>query len=88
MAQTKIEALKSETWQAVLALELFAKHPAADFGTHFGGSGINYSIEACEIAAKMTGADLIFAKMLNRKFREDACNLMFERALSEVSPAS
>ena len=46
---------------------------------------VDYNIDACECAAMISGHDATFAKMFNRKFREDALEMMFERALEEVA---
>lgn len=83
----KIEALKAEVKQVIIALDLIAtaKHPVAGFGDGYKQVGVNFSLEACEIAAKITGADATFCKMLNHKFRTDAANMMFDRALAEAA---
>lgn len=79
-----VETLKAEVRQVVIALELIAKHGAQSFGDGYKQVGVNFSLKACEIAAKMTGADPTFCNMLNHRFRMDASELMFERALAEV----
>ncbi len=87
-----IETLKAEVKQAVMAIEALAVNhgtnanpiPFMDWHNHVG---INFSLEALEIAQKMTGADSFFCKMLNYKFRNDAAELMFEHALIEVGNA-
>lgn len=81
-----IEALKNEVKQVILALSAIASsvHPVRHFNDGYKTVGVNFSLEACEIAAKITGADATFCKMLNHKFRTDAANMMFERALAEV----
>lgn len=38
------------------------------------------SVDACECAAMLTGYDATAAKMLNRKFREDAARAALEMA--------
>lgn len=78
------ESLKAEVRQAVIALELIAKHGALSFGDGYRQVGVNFSLRACEMAAAITGADRTFCKMLNHKFRSDACDLMFNRALAEI----
>lgn len=79
-----VETLKAEVEQVVIALELIAKHGASGFGDGYKRVGVNFSLPACEIAAEMTGADATFCKMLNYRFRMDACEIMFGRALAEV----
>lgn len=83
------EKLKAEVKQVLIALEAIASAPPTTSNYNFGDGykqvGVNFSLEACEIAAKMTGADATFCKMLNHQFRTDAANLMFERALSELA---
>lgn len=81
------EILAKEATQAALALILLREVPAASsFGDAYKHIGVNFSIRACEIAAKITGSDLFFAKMLNHEYRTNAAEMMFERALSEVKP--
>lgn len=81
------EALKTEVKQAILALQVISQagYVVSSFGDGYKQIGINFSLLACEIAAKIIGADLFFAKMLNHKFRMDAADLMFERALAEAA---
>ena len=83
---TQIDRLKSEVKQAILALDLIASasHPVMGFGDGYKQIGINFRLEACEMAAEITGRDRTFCKMLNHDFRSAACELMFERALAEV----
>lgn len=78
------EVFKAEVKQVIIALELIAKHGAPDFGDSYKKAGINFSLQACEIAAKMTGADTTFCKMLNHRFRTDAASMMFDRGLAEM----
>ena len=80
----EIEALKSEVKQVIIALELIAKHSPKSFGDGYKQVGVNFSLLACEIASKITGADAMLCKMLNYQFRTDAAELMFERALDAV----
>lgn len=42
----------------------------------------DYPLAVCECAAALSGNDVTFAKMFNRKFRTDACAMMFDRALA------
>jgi hypothetical protein len=81
------ESLKDEVKQAIIALDLIAtaKHPVTSFGDGYKQIGINFSLRACEIAAEVTGYDRTFCKMLNHKFRADASNMMFDRAMAEVA---
>lgn len=79
------ETLKAEVKQAVMALELIARHGALGFGDGYKKVGVNFGLRACEIAAEITGADPTFCKMLNHRFRMNACELMFERALAGVA---
>jgi hypothetical protein len=80
-------ALKAEVKLVILALEAIARAPHAlsGFGDAYKHVGVNFSLEACVIASKITGADAFFCKMLNQKFRTDAAELMFERALAEAA---
>lgn len=90
-----IKKLKAEVKQALFALHALANLLSKDgkntgFGDWFDGFGdckrvgINYSIEACEIVAEMTGYDRTLCKMMNFAFRCAATKWMFERALAEV----
>lgn len=80
------EALKNEVKQVIIALEAIARAPHAvkGFGDGYKQVGMNYSLKACEIAAEITGIDRTFCKMLNHKFRTDAANMMFDRAMEQV----
>lgn len=80
------EALKSEVKQVIIALEAIASAPHAvkGFGDGYKQVGLNYSLESCEIAAEITGIGRTFCKMLNHKFRTDAANMMFKRAMGKV----
>lgn len=82
---TGTKALKAEVKQAILALEAIANasHPIRSFGDSYKHIGVNFSLRACEIASEITGADRLFCKMLNHKFRSDAAELMFERARAQ-----
>ena len=46
---------------------------------------VDYAIESCECAAAITGYDATFCKMFNRQFREDALDVMFERAVARAA---
>lgn len=84
--EKEILALQNEVKQVIIALDLIAKadHPVTSFEDGYKRVGINFSLEACVIASKMTGYDQTFCKMLNHKFRTDACEMMFEQALAEA----
>lgn len=58
---------------------------AVSSGSAYAFSQHNYPLAVCECAALFSGNDVTFAKMFNRKFREDACSMMFERALEAVA---
>lgn len=88
VSDASVEALKAEVKHVITALGLIAAHPSVSFGDAYKQIGINYSLIACEIAAKIVGCDPFFAKMLNHKFRTDAAELMFERSLAEVGRAA
>ena len=45
----------------------------------------DYPLAVCECAALLSGNDVTFAKMFNRKFREAALSMMFGRALEAVA---
>lgn len=45
----------------------------------------DYPLAVCECAATLSGHDTTFAKMFNRKFREAALSMMFDRALQAVA---
>lgn len=73
--------LEVEVTKAIAVLDLIAAAPAIrGFGDGYKQVGINFSIEACEIAAEITGHDRTFCKMLNHKFRADAARMMLTRA--------
>lgn len=76
-----------EIKQVIATLDAIATapYPIPDFGDGYKQVGVNFSLKACEIAAKITGADATFCKMLNHQFRTDAANWMFDRALEEVA---
>lgn len=80
------EAIKNEVTQVIIALEAIALAPHAvmGFGDGYKQVGLNYSLNACEIAAEITGIDRTFCKMLNHKFRTDAANMMFKRSMEKV----
>ena len=78
------EELKREVNAVILTLEAIAKSKCSGFGDGYKQVGINFSLTACEIAAKITGANATFCKMLNYKFRMAAADLVFERALAAV----
>jgi hypothetical protein len=84
---TDTEVLKAETLQAVIALETIATadYPITSFGDAYKQVGLNFSLDACELAALITGRDSFFARMMNYKFRTDAGALMFDRAMSELT---
>ena len=76
------EALKVEVKQVIVALgDIVTKH----FYETEAFKANDFSLLACEIASKITGVDLFLCKMLNRAFRTDGCEMMFERALAEVA---
>lgn len=79
--------LKREIEQVIMTLEVIAQcpYPLRGFGDAYKQIGVNFSLPACEIAAKITGAQPFFCKMLNYKFRNHAAELMFERALAELT---
>lgn len=81
----KLEALAQEVRTVIIALDAIAANPVRDFGDGYKRVGVNFSIEACEYASDITGYDRTFCKMLNHRFRMDAAELMFERALAEVA---
>ena len=85
MSQT--QQLDTEVRSVTLALDTIASAPTGNmtFGDGYKQVGINFSLKACEIAAQVTGYDPTFCKMLNHKFRMDAVEMMFERALAEVA---
>lgn len=80
------EVFKVEVRRVIAALDAIAAAPFAvtGFGDGYKQTGINFSLRACEFAAQITGRDLTFCKMLNYKFRTDAANLMFNRAIAEM----
>lgn len=84
---TKLEVLKNEVKQVIIALEAIASatYPVAGFGDGYKKIGINFSLKACEIAAEITGANPTFCKMLNYEFRSAALDLMCNRAMVEVA---
>lgn len=80
-------ALTNEVKSVIVTLDVIAsaQTPVTGFGDGYKRIGINFSLEACELAAEITGYDRTFCKMLNHKFRTDASNLMFGRAFAEVA---
>lgn len=61
---------------------------SADFaceGSAWALQQTNYPLAVCECAAIVSGNDVTFAKMFNRKFREYALSLMFNQALKAVA---
>jgi hypothetical protein len=45
----------------------------------------DYPVAVCECAAVLSGHDVTFAKMFNRRFRDDALSMMFEQARQAVA---
>lgn len=68
------ETFKTEVSAAIAAIN------AASNGSLRDMPNTNYSIAACECASQITGADATLCKMFNRKFRNDAAALMFQKA--------
>jgi hypothetical protein len=65
--------------EAIKAASGFGAGTAWAFDQH------DYPLAVCECAAAVSGNDATFAKMFNRKFRTDACSMMFERALQAIA---
>lgn len=83
--EDQIEALAAEVRIVMIALDAIATGaPISNFNDGYKRIGINFSLEACEIATDITGYDPTFCRMLNYKFRMDAAGLMFERACADV----
>jgi len=68
------EGFQAEVTAAIAAVQ------AARNGSLGDMPNTDYNLSACECAAEITGADITLCKMFNRKFREDAAAMMFERA--------
>jgi hypothetical protein len=79
--------LANEVSKVIIALDAIATaaFPVTGFGDGYKQIGVNFELDACEIAAEITGYDRTFCKMLNHKFRTDAANMMFDRALAEAA---
>jgi len=65
------EAFTAEVARAETILNAMAasKHMQYDFPR------VDISIEACECAAMISGHDATMAKMMNKRFRDDAANV-------------
>jgi hypothetical protein len=64
------EAFQTEVTAAIAAIE------AARSGALTKMPRTDYSLDVCECAAEITGADSTLCKMFNRKFRTDAAQMM------------
>ncbi len=67
--------IEAEAMQVLIALEAIVSAK-----NELSFIEVDYSVEACEAAAQISGCDATFCKMLNRQFREDAAALMMGRA--------
>jgi hypothetical protein len=79
-------ALEIEVRQANAALVAIAEGKIrTGFGDGYKQTGIDFSLNACDVAAQITGCDPTFCRMLNHEFRTKAAELMFDRALASVA---
>lgn len=79
------EQFAAQVETMIANLQAIKAYTGASEGSAWALRQTDYPLAVCECAAVLSGNDVTFAKMFNRKFREDACSMMFERALEGVA---